>query len=210
MSDTRLFAVIPAAGHSRRMGKPKLMLPVGEKTLIARVIETFSHPQMTSTIVVCRQDDADLQRELAQTSAVVVTPDIDPPQMRDSIELALDEIERRFEPTDDDAWVLCPADHPLLDVSILGELIHGWQQCQTPVQVPIHQGQRGHPVFFRWSTVVAIRALPDNVGVNAFLKMHPEYLTTLDIADGGVLVDLDTPTDYASLCERWSDRKSSL
>ncbi|MDA0835729.1 MAG: nucleotidyltransferase family protein [Planctomycetota bacterium] len=202
--NTQLFAVIPAAGQSRRMGRPKLLLPVGDRSLISRVIETFRHPEIAATVVVTRQSDVDLQQELAQTFARVVTPDIDPPHMRDSIELALDEIERTFRPLATDGWILCPADHPLLDRDILAELLTAWQNSPTPIQVPVYGGKRGHPVFFRWETVADLRSLPGDVGVNALLKQRPELVTTVDVDDEGILIDLDTPADYDKLCRRWS------
>ncbi|MEX0728861.1 MAG: nucleotidyltransferase family protein [Planctomycetaceae bacterium] len=201
----RLFAVIPAAGRSRRMGRPKLLLPVGLEPLISRVIETFQRPQIAATVVVVRQSDVDLQQELAKTSAHVVTPGVDPPHMRDSIELALAAIERTFQPAPADGWILCPADHPLLDGSILNRLMAAWRTCPTPIQVPVHKGRRGHPVFFRWSTVAALRALPADAGVNALLKQHPDEVTACNVEDEGVLFDLDTPEDYLKLCRRWAN-----
>ena len=33
-----IFALIPAAGKSTRMGRPKLALPLGEKTVLEHVI----------------------------------------------------------------------------------------------------------------------------------------------------------------------------
>ena len=34
---TRTFGLIPAAGKSRRMGRPKLMLPLGDSTVLEQV-----------------------------------------------------------------------------------------------------------------------------------------------------------------------------
>ena len=46
----RLFAVVPAAGHSRRMGRPKLLLPLGASTVIARMLAALARPEIEATI----------------------------------------------------------------------------------------------------------------------------------------------------------------
>ena len=42
---TRSFAVVPAAGRSRRMGRPKLLLPWGESTIIQQVLGAWRASQ---------------------------------------------------------------------------------------------------------------------------------------------------------------------
>ena len=36
------FAVVPACGHSTRMGRPKLALPLGDRTVIERVVAALA------------------------------------------------------------------------------------------------------------------------------------------------------------------------
>ncbi len=202
MNRVNLFAVIPAAGQSRRMGKPKLLLPLGDETVIAGVIRTFQQPEISEVVVVVRAEDVALQEELSKTAATVVIPDVDPPQMRDSIEIALRWIERTYHPAATNGWILCPADHPLLHREVLAELIAAWKKCSTAIQVPAFEGRRGHPVFFRWSLVDELFSLADDAGVNALVKRYPEAVTTVEVSDADILLDLDTPEDYAKLCQR--------
>ena len=54
----RLVVIVPAAGHSRRMGQPKLLLPLGDRPVIARLVEAFDHPSVLDVLVVIRPDDA--------------------------------------------------------------------------------------------------------------------------------------------------------
>ena len=54
LSLPRLFGVVPAAGHSRRMGRPKLLLPLGSSTVIARMLAVLNASAITATIVVVR------------------------------------------------------------------------------------------------------------------------------------------------------------
>ena len=68
----RLVVIVPAAGHSRRMGQPKLLLPLGDRPVIARLVEAFDHPSVLDVLVVIRPDDAVLAEAAAAAGAVVV------------------------------------------------------------------------------------------------------------------------------------------
>ena len=110
----RLFGIIPAAGHSRRMGQPKLLLDLGGQSILSRLLEALKTIEGMETVcVVARQDDLTLVEAAERGGATVLRPTTDPPEMRDSVEFALREIERLFAPQADDAWMLIPADHPL-------------------------------------------------------------------------------------------------
>ena len=50
--DTALSAVVLAAGESRRMGKPKQLLPFGDGTILERVVDTLLAAGVGEVIVV--------------------------------------------------------------------------------------------------------------------------------------------------------------
>ena len=61
----RIFALLPAAGTSSRMGRPKLALPLGGRTVLERVIETVRSAKIEDILVVLGPDVADL-KDLAE------------------------------------------------------------------------------------------------------------------------------------------------
>ncbi len=198
MNRGRIFAVIPAAGYSRRMGQPKLVLPIGDSTVMGRVL-TALLPCVTAITVVVRRDDVNLQTVIRAHGIEPVLPRIDPPDMRASIECGLREIERRFQPTAEEAWLLLPADHPVVDVELMHTVVDRWREVTTDVLIPAYQGRRGHPLIARWSTVEAVRRLPRDVGVNAWLRSPSTPVTEWAIDDPRILCDLDRPEDYERL-----------
>ncbi|HTI51580.1 MAG TPA: NTP transferase domain-containing protein, partial [Planctomycetaceae bacterium] len=123
----RLFAVIPAAGHSRRMGQAKLLLPVQGQTVIARVLDVLRPPQVTETVVVIRAGDEALLSAVEAGGGTALVPSTPPAEMRQSVELALRWLEQNRQPGPADAWLLAPADHPLLDSRVLLQLVGRWQ-----------------------------------------------------------------------------------
>ncbi|MCA9206964.1 MAG: NTP transferase domain-containing protein, partial [Planctomycetales bacterium] len=102
----RSFAVVPAAGESRRMGRPKLLLPWGDSTVIQTVLAAWQASRVDRVLVVVRPDDAELAEVCRRAGATVVVPGESPPEMKRSIQLALHEIHHRHAPTDADAWLL--------------------------------------------------------------------------------------------------------
>ena len=194
----RLFALIPAAGRSRRMGSPKLLLPWHDSTVIEHLVCTLSRPEITAIVVVVRPDDLELQAALQRTAAIAIVPDRDPPEMRDSVEIGLRAIRNRFQPRADDAWLLIPADHPLIEPEVLDGLLTRWDADCT-ILVPKFGSRRGHPALLRWSCAELVEQLPPDVGINGLWKSSPELITEWPTSQESVLADLDTPEDYA----RW-------
>src|SRR5262245_50370066 len=98
----RLFAVVPAAGHSRRMGRPKLLLPLGSSTVIASMLAVLKAPAIAATVVVVRPADEALRAAVAEAGAIPVQPAVAPEEMRQSVEHALRYVERRFQARPDE------------------------------------------------------------------------------------------------------------
>lgn len=198
----RLFALIPAAGRSRRMGTSKLLLPWQGATVIEQLIATLTRPDIAAVVIVMRPDDVALQDVVQRTSAVAVIPDHEPPDMRDSVEIGLRAIRQRFAPSDKDAWLLIPADHPLLEAEVLGGLLAHWSRGDCEALMPTFDRKRGHPTLLSWSLAARVEQLPREVGVNSLLRSTTTRVTEWPTDRESVLTDLDTPEDYL----RWKQR----
>ena len=46
------FAVLPAAGKSTRMGRPKLALPLGERTILEQVVAALRQAEVEHILVI--------------------------------------------------------------------------------------------------------------------------------------------------------------
>lgn len=203
-----LFAVIPAAGHSRRMGHPKLLLPLGGETVLSRLLAALDRPEIAKRVVVVRSDDDRLRREAERCGATVVQPVPDPPDMRTSVERALESLRDRNAPASDDGWLLIPADHPVLDADLVQNLIDVWLREQPRILVPTFQGRRGHPTIFRWDLAEEVSGIPHDRGLNWLLQKYADDVREVAVESAAILFDLDTPADYESLLRNWGDADS--
>jgi len=205
-----LFAVLPAGGHSTRMGRPKLALPLGDRTVLEHVIAALRAAKVDNILVVLGPHIAEL-RPVAESAGVHVhvlaqgTPD-----MRMTVERGLLWLEDRFHPNQTDSWLLVPADHPTLRPDVIRQLMDAQtRHPQRSIFVPTYQARRGHPTLIAWSHVQGIRALPAGVGVNTYLRQQIDQ--TLEVASDSaeILLDLDTPEDYERLLRAWTAAQGS-
>jgi len=196
-----LLAIIPAAGQSRRMGQPKLLLDLAGQSVIARVIHALQQAGISRCLVVVRSSDEPLARAATLAGAEVVIPPTDPDDMRQSVEWALKSLrnESRNSVAPCEGWVLVPADHPTLSSQLVRELIVAWSENRNRVAVPVFEGRRGHPTIFPWCLMEDVLALPPDHGLNQLLRHKSGRVLEVSVTDPRVLDDLDTPDDLLRL-----------
>jgi len=193
----RFFAVIPAAGRSARMGTPKLLLRWGDRTLLEHVLEAWRRGGIERRIVVSHRDDRELAALARQAGAEVVIPETPPPEMKFSVQYALEHIAARDKPSENDAWLLAPADMPSLDAEVIRAVCAAAPAHPGKIVAPAHEGRRGHPVLFPWPLAAEVRQLGPEEGINRLLQRHP--VLELPVSAATILQDVDTPEDYRRL-----------
>lgn len=187
------------------MGTHKLLLTLGKETVIQRLVRELSAPFITRVVVVARKGDDLLKEHISDMDLDLVQPEIDPPDMKQSVQIALKWIDAQYQPVEQDSWLLVPADHPVLNRAVLEVLYQAWEQCQADVMIPTFQNQKGHPAFFRWSVSHDVFQLQEEEGINALWKnqrVHPQ-LFECDFPE--ILIDLDTPADFESVQQQFSE-----
>ena len=199
-----LFAIVPAAGLSRRMGQPKLIMEVGGKTVIERLLTTLSLPGVDETVVVLRRGDEELKnviKALSLPNVYTVQPAVDPPDMRRSVEHAVEALRGRHAPRTSDGWMLIPADYPVLDPGTLTELIAAWAATPNDILIPQYGGKNGHPTFLRWGITERIQEIPDDQGLNWLRTAAGIRIRQVSVGSESILFDLDTPDDIQRIAQ---------
>lgn len=200
----RYFALIPAAGHSTRMGQPKLLLPLAGRPLIVHTIEAWRLSSVDRIVVVVRPNDNDLAAAVREISHVdLIIPAIAPPDMKASLQAALTHIEQHLQPTSDDAFLVAPADMPRLSPAIINRLIDRHSTGnKNDILVPTISGQRGHPVLFPWQLATQVFQLTPDEGLNAVVDRGPTQMIPCDdLTSTGEtpFADIDTPQQFRQM-----------
>jgi molybdenum cofactor cytidylyltransferase len=208
-STQRIFAVIPAAGLSLRMGRPKLKLPLGKSTVIEHVLAAVDVPSVTCRVVTVRSDDLALAELVTRARATVVTPHHDPADMRQSVEAGLRFVEQHNAPNDNDAWMLLPGDSVGLTRHEVSKVLTVWATCDADILIPRWQGKGGHPTLFRWPLANMLCKLDGSLGVNALRKRPEVRVLEHQMTKPGVIQDMDTPDDYDAALKLHRDSRST-
>jgi molybdenum cofactor cytidylyltransferase len=197
-----IVAVIPAAGESKRMGRPKLILPIGGRALIAQVVAALRDGGAEKVIVVTPPRTIPASRTITELVAAegadVLIPPAQPPDMRASVEWAIAHLKEQ--PIPPAIVLLAPADSPGISPGLVGKLITRSTTSPGSIVIPVVGDRRGHPIAIPWSIVVEIPKLEAGRGVNALIARNEHCVVPLEVDDASLIADLDTPDDY----ERWS------
>lgn len=188
------FAVIPAAGKSRRMGQDKLFLILGDRSIIKTTIDAWLSSQVTRIVVVVDPENQRLIEHLSGMDVDLVVPNDSPPQMKDSVIAGLTHIKQHYSPAEEDAWLLAPADMPGLSSQAIDQLLEEFFQSKQNILVPAYEQQTGHPVLFPWKYADHIQHLTDNQGINYLTETCPKRL--IPMIDVQKPTDIDTPDEY--------------
>jgi len=202
----RFFAVVPAAGRSVRMGEPKLLLPWGKSTIIESVLAAWRASRVTRIVVVVHPADARLAELCQSAGATVIQPEIPPPDMKASVRHAVAWLVAHESPTDHDAWLLAPADMPLVTTAVIDAVIAAHNMAAPSIVAPAANDRRGHPVLFPWPLSNEVAQLAENEGLNALVKRHVVKELPWQNAQE-ILTDIDTPAEYQASQSRKTSRE---
>jgi len=196
----RTFGIIPAAGKSRRMGRPKLLLPCGDATVLERVIAAVRTAGVENIVVVTAPRADEIAQLARAAGADVVELAHDTPDMRATCQFGLAWLEARFNPSANERWLLLPADHPTIRADVVSALLHASEQYpDKTIIVPTFTGRRGHPTLLSWVHVAGIRGLAADQGLNAYIRLQGATTLEIEWTNEEILRDLDTPEDYERL-----------
>lgn len=92
-------------------------------------------------------------------------------------------------------WLVLPGDMPLVRPSTLVAVAQGL--AQSPIVFAQHLGRRGHPVGFGAELYPELVQLDGDAGARRVSARYPSV--GLELGDPGVLIDVDTESDLATV-----------
>lgn len=67
------------------------------------------------------------------------------------------------------------------------------------IVTPVYLGKRGHPVGFDQSYFSLLKGLRGDQGARQLIAANPAAVTVINVSDPGIVVDVDTPEQLASI-----------
>lgn len=199
-----IHALLPAAGRSERMGVPKLLLPLAGRTVLECCIAAFWQAGIERILVVAPPEPpaiADTARRAGASVLHLAEPTSD---MQATVQAGLRWMAAHWQPGPDDAWLLSPADHPVLDSEVVRLLCREYGSTRASILVPTFQGRRGHPVLLAWRHAAAVLELASGTGIHRYIRAQTSEVREIAVASPAIHTDLDTPEDYQRLLRQES------
>ncbi len=191
-------AVLLAAGSSRRMGRTKQLLLLGDKPVIRHCIDSLMEAGISEITVVvnaCRNGLAEHLRGLPVTVAVNDNADSD---MAESVRTGIKRLRNSSS-----AVLICLSDHPLVAPETIKTLVYEHRTFPDAVIVPEYHGRRGHPSLFPRHILDEIFS---GLTLRDIVKKDPARVRIVPVQDEGVVLDMDTPEDYATILKHYGSK----
>ena len=187
-----ISAIILAAGQSKRMGQPKMLLPWGKETVLAHVISIYQNAGITDIIVVTGGAREQIEELVSGLNVRTVHNDeYAKSEMLSSIKCGLRALTSQTQ-----AVLIGLGDQPQVQKRSVLRVCETFQESKSNLVVPSYQMRRGHPWLvarFLWDELLKMDS-PQSP--RDFLNAHAKEIKYVDIDNPSILQDLDTPEDY--------------
>ena len=186
-----ITAIILAAGESKRMGQPKMLMPWGKSTVLQTVISTFQSAGIDDILVVTGGAAKQVEELIGKTVQTVFNKDYETGEMLSSIQVGLAEKMREAS-----AVLICLGDQPQVEERSVRYICNAFLTSKSQIIVPSYQMHRGHPWLVArplWKDLLAMKA-PKTP--RDFLNKYARKIHYINVDTPSVLADLDTPEDY--------------
>ena len=189
-----ISAVVLAAGLSERMGRPKLLLPYGERTVVEQVVSILLSSPVGEVLVVTGHEREAVESALAGWPVrAVFNPDYSAGEMLSSVQAGLKAVAAESR-----AALLAVGDMPAVEGGVVAQLLTAYAgQCSDAcVYIPSYRMRAGHPVLVPRSYWPAILALPRGANLRSVWRAEGSRIHWVTVDTPSVLRDMDTPADY--------------
>ncbi len=184
-------AILLAAGESKRLRMPKLLLPFGKSTILEQTIDNLLNSGVDEVIVVLGYRAEEMMRKLANRPVKIVINPIYHQGMSTSIVKGLSLVNNRAQ-----AIMVALADQPLINSQTINRLIEESLGYDKGIVIPTYQAERGHPVIFASEYKEELLGLKGDIGGRQTIKEHPNDTLEVIADSKAITMDVNTINDY--------------
>jgi len=195
--NSRVGAVILAAGKSSRMGEAKQLLRLGERTLLEHTIDNARAAGVEQIVLVLGSTSESIRQQLSTSTVeglkVVVNHNYSL-GMASSLRAGLTAVDPQI-----NAALVVLADQPFVRSETFDRIIDQYRSSDAQIVIPLYKGFRGNPVLLDRSVFPEVQALEGDIGCRAIFGNHVEGIVRVEVDDIGILLDIDNKEDYERL-----------
>lgn len=186
-----IWAMILAAGESKRMGKPKMLLPFGNSTILENVIATTARSQVDRILVVLGSNRREIELKIKDLPITLT-------YNRRYKNGMLSSIQQGFEimPPDARATLIILGDQPSVSATVITDMIRVYTDSEPGIILPVLKGRRGHPILIDLKYRDEVNRLDPEIGLRELIHRHPEDILEMETSSPEIFQDIDNTQDY--------------
>jgi len=186
-----IWAVILAAGESKRMGSPKMLLPFNGSTMIECVITNVTKSDVDKIIVVLGAAKEALIQLTGKWHIEYCYNENYKEGMLSSVQCGFKNL-----PSGCKASLVFQGDQPLITSDTINTVINAYLSSEKGIVVPVYKNKRGHPILIDMKYRDDIDNLSPDKGLRYLAYMFPADVLEVETDESGILRDFDTYNQY--------------
>ncbi|HET6516003.1 MAG TPA: nucleotidyltransferase family protein [Thermodesulfovibrionales bacterium] len=175
------------------MGKLKQLLPLGDRPAVLRCLESIRGAGIDDIVLVVGHDSQEIMGVIEEFPAKVVCNAEPETGMYDSVRLGLGKVD----PSASGVFI-CLADQPLVKADTLLSMRFCHEEKPDMIIIPLYRGMTGHPPLLPKRILIEVELFPT---LRDLIQRHAEEVLGVEVADEGVVLDMDTWEDYERMLE---------
>jgi molybdenum cofactor cytidylyltransferase len=186
-----IWAIILAAGESKRMGFPKMLLTFNGRTMIENIIANISESKVDKIMVVLGAYRETLVEHIGKLAVRYCYNDNYREGMLSSVQCGFKNL-----PSDYKAVLVFQGDQPLITPNVINTVIETYLSSDKGIVIPAYKGRRGHPILINRKYNNKIQKLSPIKGLRSLAYKFPGDVQEVDTDESGILRDFDTYEEY--------------
>ncbi|MBS3819627.1 molybdenum cofactor cytidylyltransferase [bacterium] len=199
MNSDKVWAVVLAAGKSRRMGEPKLLLPFKGQTIIERVLENILASRVQRVVVVVGATREKIERIIQNLPVQIIYNPFFHRGMLSSVQRGIDSL-----PLESEAALVFLGDQPSIPPEVVNRLVQAYSKTKSGIVIPVYQNRRGHPLLIDLKYREEVKKLDSPIGLKGLVHKNSNEICEVEVKAPGVLRDIDDREDYRRELKRES------
>lgn len=195
---SRVTGIVLAAGVSRRLGRPKQLLTLGDATVIEHVVRRATGSSLDDVIVVTGAQDEAIRKVLSAYPVRFAHNPRYSEGQGTSLAAGIAAVDDESR-----AVVVLLGDQPGIEPATIDRVIDAFRQHQAPVVMADYGEERSHPVLFARELFSELAALDGDAGGRDIVRRYNDMLLLVDGGADASPVDIDTEDAYQRLSATW-------
>jgi molybdenum cofactor cytidylyltransferase len=187
----KIWSIILAAGESKRMGFPKMLLTFNGTTMIEKVIQNVGESNSDGILVVLGASRDRLLDLIGKYDVRHCFNEDYKDGMLSSVQCGF-----RNLPQDIEAVLVFQGDQPFIGASVINAVIMEYRSSEKGLVIPTYRGRRGHPLLLSGKYFEEVYELDKKEGLRAMTYIHPDDILEVETGDPGIMRDIDTYDEY--------------